>query len=160
MENLSTSNQPHRSLFQLNPQGHFAKTELLNNRRSFLHSATALVAGAGLAQNSANAASAHQGPLTKRWTEQRWTLDNTIRAVGMDWDQPRSIPLAMCLQPFSDPILEPMWPNGCCRNFKVKHFQASVGSSPPVVRSTRPLIDTCTNAIKGLSLPLTFFLKP
>jgi hypothetical protein len=29
-----------------------------------------------------------------------------------------------------------------------------------VVRSTRPLIDTCTNAIKGLSLPLTFFLKP
>ena len=48
-------------------------TELLNNRRSFLHSATALVAGAGLAQTSANAASAHQGPLTKRWSEQRWT---------------------------------------------------------------------------------------
>src|SRR5882724_2912905 len=30
------------------------------------------------------------GPLTRRWTEQRWLLDNTIRSVGMDWDQPRS----------------------------------------------------------------------
>ena len=34
------------------------------------------------------------GPLTRRWTEQRWLLDNTIRAVGMDWDQPRSTYLA------------------------------------------------------------------
>ena len=34
------------------------------------------------------------GPLTRRFTEQRWLLDNTIRAVGMDWDQPRSIYLA------------------------------------------------------------------
>jgi len=33
----------------------------------------------------------HGGPLTRRWTEQRWLLDNTIRSVGMDWDQPRSI---------------------------------------------------------------------
>ena len=29
--------------------------------------------------------------LTRRWTEQRWLLDNTIRAVGIDWDQPRSV---------------------------------------------------------------------
>jgi len=29
--------------------------------------------------------------LTRRWVEQRWLLDNTIRAVGIDWDQPRSI---------------------------------------------------------------------
>jgi dienelactone hydrolase len=29
-------------------------------------------------------------PLTRRWTEQRWLLDNIIRSVGMDWDQPRS----------------------------------------------------------------------
>src|ERR1700756_4821568 len=36
----------------------------------------------------------HSGPLTRRWTEQRWLLDNTIRAVGMDWDQPRSIYLS------------------------------------------------------------------
>jgi dienelactone hydrolase len=33
-------------------------------------------------------------PVTRRWTEQRWLLDNTIRAVGMDWDQPRSIYLS------------------------------------------------------------------
>jgi dipeptidyl aminopeptidase/acylaminoacyl peptidase len=25
----------------------------------------------------------------RRWTEQRWVLDNTIRAVGVEWDQPR-----------------------------------------------------------------------
>ena len=36
----------------------------------------------------------HGGPLTRRWTEQRWLLDNTIRSVGMDWDQPRSIYLS------------------------------------------------------------------
>jgi len=36
----------------------------------------------------------HSGPLTRRWTEQRWLLDNTIRSVGMDWDQPRSMYLS------------------------------------------------------------------
>ena len=36
-------------------------------------------------------ANAHGGPVTRRWIEQRWTIDNTIRSVGMDWDQPRSI---------------------------------------------------------------------
>lgn len=36
--------------------------------------------------------SAHTGEIvTRRWTEQRWLLDNTIRAVGIDWDQPRSV---------------------------------------------------------------------
>ncbi|HEY7365222.1 MAG TPA: alpha/beta hydrolase [Methylomirabilota bacterium] len=34
------------------------------------------------------------GPLTRRWTEQRWLLDNIIRSVGMDWDQPRSLYLS------------------------------------------------------------------
>ena len=34
------------------------------------------------------------GPVTRRFTEQRWLLDNTIRAVGMDWDQPRSMYLS------------------------------------------------------------------
>ena len=29
------------------------------------------------------------GPVMRRWTEQRWQLDNTIRAVGLEWDQPR-----------------------------------------------------------------------
>src|SRR5713226_4459333 len=49
-----------------------------------------LVAGSG----SGQAAHTHDGPLTRRFTEQRWLLDNTIRADGMDWDQPRSIYLA------------------------------------------------------------------
>jgi dienelactone hydrolase len=34
---------------------------------------------------------AHEGPLTRRWVEQRWLLDNIIQANGIDWDQPRSI---------------------------------------------------------------------
>jgi dienelactone hydrolase len=33
-------------------------------------------------------------PVARRFTEQRWLLDNTIRAVGMDWDQPRSLYLS------------------------------------------------------------------
>lgn len=37
---------------------------------------------------------AHGGPITRRWTEQRWLLDSTIRSVGMDWDQPRSMYLS------------------------------------------------------------------
>src|SRR5438034_11631799 len=40
-----------------------------------------------------------QGPTTRRFTEQRWLLDNTIRAVGMDWDQPRSIYLSAPMGP-------------------------------------------------------------
>lgn len=43
---------------------------------------------------AAPAAKTHGGPVTRRWTAQRWLLDNTIRAVGMDWDQPRSIYLS------------------------------------------------------------------
>jgi cephalosporin-C deacetylase-like acetyl esterase len=34
------------------------------------------------------------GPKTRRFAEQRWLIDNTIRAVGMDWDQPRSMYLS------------------------------------------------------------------
>jgi len=30
----------------------------------------------------------------RRWNEQRWMLDNVIRANGMDWDQPRSVYLS------------------------------------------------------------------
>jgi dipeptidyl aminopeptidase/acylaminoacyl peptidase len=29
-------------------------------------------------------------PNIRRWTEQRWTVDNMIRANGIDWDQPRT----------------------------------------------------------------------
>lgn len=32
---------------------------------------------------------------TKRWREQRWLVDNVIQANGIDWDQPRSIYLAL-----------------------------------------------------------------
>jgi dienelactone hydrolase len=33
----------------------------------------------------------HRGPpRVRRWEEQRWLLDNIIRANGIDWDQPRS----------------------------------------------------------------------
>jgi dienelactone hydrolase len=31
---------------------------------------------------------------TRRFIEQRWLLDNVIRSVGMDWDQPRSLYLS------------------------------------------------------------------
>jgi dienelactone hydrolase len=37
---------------------------------------------------------AHDAPRTRRFTEQRWALDRTIQAVGMDWDQPRSVYLS------------------------------------------------------------------
>ena len=36
----------------------------------------------------------HGGPMTRRFAAQRWLLDTTIRTVGMDWDQPRSIYLS------------------------------------------------------------------
>ena len=29
--------------------------------------------------------------MTRRWSGQRWLLDNTVRAVGVDWNQPRTI---------------------------------------------------------------------
>jgi dienelactone hydrolase len=41
----------------------------------------------------------HGGPVTKRWIEQRWTIDNSIRAVGVDWDQPRSVYLSAPIGP-------------------------------------------------------------
>ena len=33
----------------------------------------------------------HGAPRTRRWMSQRWLVDNVIRSVGVDWDQPRSI---------------------------------------------------------------------
>ena len=33
----------------------------------------------------------HRGIVTRRWTEQRWLIDNVIRSVGVDWDQPRTV---------------------------------------------------------------------
>ena len=82
-------------------------------RRNFLKSATmfASAAGVGAASNVAMAQASdkatpglglpkasthgsgaqHDGPMTRRWVEQRWVLDNVIRANGVDWDQPRSV---------------------------------------------------------------------
>src|SRR6266568_2827379 len=75
------------------------------DRRRFLQSAT-LVATAATGALAADAPSVEKAPRrtrtaqpsagseavqTRRWTEQRWLLDNTIRAVGVDWDQPRSV---------------------------------------------------------------------
>lgn len=31
------------------------------------------------------------GVHTRRWIAQRWLIDNVIRSVGIDWDQPRSV---------------------------------------------------------------------
>src|SRR5215475_7534774 len=81
------------------------------DRRDFLKSATlatAATATAGgtiaaadpatdtlLAQGGGSAAAKSAGePRMRRWTEQRWALDNVIRANGMDWDQPRSVYLS------------------------------------------------------------------
>ena len=34
----------------------------------------------------------HKGePKVRRFSEQRWSIDNIIQANGIDWDQPRSI---------------------------------------------------------------------
>jgi dienelactone hydrolase len=60
------------------------------DRRRFI--ATAAGAGAMLAGRAAFAEG--EGAMTKRFAEQRWTLDNIIRANGIDWDQPRSIYLS------------------------------------------------------------------
>ena len=30
-------------------------------------------------------------PHVRRYEEQRWLIDNIIRANGIDWDQPRSL---------------------------------------------------------------------
>lgn len=37
---------------------------------------------------------AQHGPSTRRWTAQRWLIDNVIRANGIDWDQPRTVSYA------------------------------------------------------------------
>ena len=65
------------------------------DRRCFVRSFAALGAGTTLlgARNRAHA-EAGGAATTKRFSEQRWTIDNVIRANGIDWDQPRSIYLS------------------------------------------------------------------
>src|SRR5499433_3452230 len=61
------------------------------DRRSFIASAAS--AGASLA-TAGSALAKEEGAMTKRFAEQRWALDNIIRANGIDWDQPRSLYLS------------------------------------------------------------------
>jgi len=67
------------------------------NRRRFIRSAV-MGAGAAVATSRdlafADADGAAGAATTKRFSEQRWALDNIIRANGIDWDQPRSIYLS------------------------------------------------------------------
>ena len=77
------------------------------DRRELLKSAViATAATAATTAAPADAAAPAQGaakhlgsPKTRRFTEQRWTLDNVIRANGIDWDQPRSVYLSAPMGP-------------------------------------------------------------
>jgi dienelactone hydrolase len=64
------------------------------DRRRFVRSA--LVGAGAVVASGRNfaAAEADGAATTKRFAEQRWALDNIIRANGIDWDQPRSLYLS------------------------------------------------------------------
>jgi dienelactone hydrolase len=62
------------------------------DRRSFIASAAG--AGATLAAAGSGFAAEEGAAMTRRFAEQRWALDNIIRANGVDWDQPRSLYLS------------------------------------------------------------------
>ena len=65
------------------------------DRRRFIRSIGMAGAGAALATSGRVAwADTDIANTTKRFSQQRWTLDNIIRANGIDWDQPRSIYLS------------------------------------------------------------------
>src|SRR5499433_4383031 len=68
---------------------------MVMDRRGFIRSVAAAGAGATLAISHRVAyAEAEVAATTKRFSQQRWALDNIIRANGIDWDQPRSIYLS------------------------------------------------------------------
>ena len=65
------------------------------SRRRFIRSVATIGAGTAVAgHNSAAFAEADGAAMTRRFSQQRWTLDNIIRANGIDWDQPRSVYLS------------------------------------------------------------------
>jgi dienelactone hydrolase len=73
----------------------FSSREKPMDRRHFLGSfAVAGGSAALMASRSLALADATGTAMTKRFSEQRWTIDNIIRANGIDWDQPRSIYLS------------------------------------------------------------------
>jgi dienelactone hydrolase len=63
------------------------------DRRHFIR-AVAGTGGAFALSHGVAFADADGAATTKRFAEQRWALDNIIRANGIDWDQPRSIYLS------------------------------------------------------------------
>jgi hypothetical protein len=68
---------------------------MVMDRRGFIRSVAVAGAGAALAVSHRIAcAEAEVAATTKRFSQQRWALDNIIRANGIDWDQPRSIYLS------------------------------------------------------------------
>lgn len=78
-------------------------------RRQFISAATTLAAAgtatpmAG-ATSSAGSSDGEPGkPVSRRMVEQRWLLDQTIAANGIDWDQPRSIYLSAPCGPEAGP---------------------------------------------------------
>ena len=64
------------------------------DRRRFIRSALIGTGAAAVGGPSLALAEAEGAATTRRFAEQRWTLDNIIRANGIDWDQPRSIYLS------------------------------------------------------------------
>jgi hypothetical protein len=71
------------------------KGGIVMDRRGILRSFAAAGIGAGLAATRRPAfAGAEDETMTRRFAEQRWALDNIIRANGIDWDQPRSLYLS------------------------------------------------------------------
>jgi dienelactone hydrolase len=65
------------------------------NRRRFIRSIAAIGGGAAVAGHTGTAfAEADGAAMTKRFSQQRWALDNVIKANGIDWDQPRSVYLS------------------------------------------------------------------
>jgi alpha-beta hydrolase superfamily lysophospholipase len=68
---------------------------MVMDRRGFIRSVAVAGAGAALAiSHRVACAEAELAATTKRFSQQRWALDNIIRANGIDWDQPRSIYLS------------------------------------------------------------------
>jgi len=52
-----------------------------------------------VARNAGEPAEADSGPRMRRWEAQRWLIDNIIKSVGMEWDQPRLAGLLAALGP-------------------------------------------------------------
>jgi dienelactone hydrolase len=64
------------------------------DRRHFIRSALVGTGAVVVISHNLAAADADGAATTKRFAEQRWALDNIIRANGIDWDQPRSLYLS------------------------------------------------------------------